>query len=186
MNPDQNQRTIAELLANKVTAEGAALLLLMDKISLAKPGPGYPSQEVVDCKDDQIRDLEKHRDRIMETIFECTKVLNDQLGAPKEGEPHQLNLRVLSAAIGCRKWFENEHKLKGWRVPKPGDKIKTLPPAPDSAEAYTTTVPIGTFEVDYLSTWYDQKGGSHFAIYTKPDTTGISNVIPLSLCEPAE
>lgn len=172
--------SISYELAKLVTPEGAALLLMMDKVATSQPPQS--ESEAVEKLTAGFNHYSGLYDEASAMIKECAKVLDEQLGAPKEGESYQLNIRVLSAAIGCRKWLENEGKLNGWRVPKKGDKIRTLP----HDGSRTSAKPNETYQVYYLTTWYDSEGVAQVAIYTTPDTAGLSHMIPLSICEPAE
>jgi len=124
----QERQSISEILASKVNAEGAALLLALMRAQRQTEAPNVsePRIERVPGLTDQLLEqndrLKQEKQNLEQDLRNIAAVLDARYPNDDPVTPETLLDRVERVALAA----SNQAATKGWRCPKPGDKLRVV------------------------------------------------------------
>ncbi len=181
---DLNNQETAALLTSKVSCEGAALLLAIahftkhaEVANVSEPKiervPGWTDQLI-----EQNDRLKQEKQNLEQDLCNITAVLDAIHPYENPLVPETLLNRVKRVAVAA----SNQVTSKGWRYPKPGDKLRVVK-LPDFAAS--ESVKIGEeFEMASCTTTTGSDNNIAWAV-SGSNSAGFWVYLPLDCVEPA-
>jgi hypothetical protein len=184
---DLNNQETAALLTSKVSSEGAALLLAIAHFTkhAEVPNVSEPRIERVPGWTDQLIEqndrLKQEKQNLEQDLCNITAVL-DATHPYENPLVHETLLnRVKRVALAA----SNQVTTKGWRYPKPGDKLRVLKLETIASGPAKIGDEIEATECCETTCYNSEMHKSSYAVCYKLEGSEIYGVIPFECVEPA-